>query len=476
MNVERAIYWMGAGQLITLASQLVANAVASRLLTPVEIGVYVAATAIVGILTAVQVMGLNALVVSYKENDSRFLDSVFSVSLMLGVAASMLLGTIGVILIYFGANRQAADVVLILSLLPVLYAIEFPAVSRIERGASFHALAKLNICKALVGVATACFFLVVEAGPVSIALGSVSSSMAGIAFVFSKYRAGLRYKFLTAGAKPVLAFFASQVAVHGANAADSKFSDLVLGYIGGIGQLGVYSRATGLNGLLWNHVQIVIGRVVLVDLTGKSDNKADLVDRYKLATEIITGFLWPAFAGLAVLADPAINILFGGQWEEAVLPLQLLCLSSMILVSVSLTWEIFVLTANTRRQMKIEFVKLFVNMPTFALACNFGLAGVAGMRIVHAVFAVILYSRGLADIIGFRWSSFIFGYAKSALSTCAAIMPATVLVFVFRAESSIPALWIVLAVTAGIACWIVATFISNHALSQFILKKIKNRV
>src|SRR5207237_4700818 len=125
------------------------------------------------------------------------------------------------------------------------------------------------------------------------------------------------------------------------NTASTRISELCLGRLLGLDQLGLYNRATGINVMLWSNVNYLVGRVLLVEFANLIRRGVPLRSRYLEAVSMMTALLWPALAGLAVLSKPIINLVYGSKWLPASGALVLVSIASMFTVPLTMSWEIF---------------------------------------------------------------------------------------------------------------------------------------
>src|ERR1019366_1278350 len=142
------------------------------------------------------------------------------------------------------------------------------------------------------------------------------------------------------------------LAISGVNMVAYRMAELVMGRMLGLSALGLYSRASGLNSLLWDNIYFLIVRVVFVDFAEQRRRGGSLRYSYLRILQMMTALLWPAFAGLAVISGPLVVTLYGEQWVAAAVPFSLLCLSSIVAVSIAMIWEVFVVCQETGRQAR----------------------------------------------------------------------------------------------------------------------------
>jgi O-antigen/teichoic acid export membrane protein len=184
----------------------------------------------------------------------------------------------------------------------------------------------------------------------------------------------------------------------------------------------------------------------------------------------LTALLWPAFAGLAVVAGPFIFAVYGPKWLAIIHPLVMLALASIILVAITMTWEVFVVSEETGRQAQIEFVRTGAGVAMFTAGCFVSLTGAAAARVGDAVFSVFLYRRHLDRMTQTRTSDFLPIYIRSALLTAAAITPAGLVMARYGFSERAPLPLVTLGIAMGLGIWVCLIFVTRHPLSAEIAR------
>jgi O-antigen/teichoic acid export membrane protein len=174
--------------------------------------------------------------------------------------------------------------------------------------------------------------------------------------------------------------------------------------------------------------------------------------------------MWPIQIGLAILAPPVIQLLFGAKWIDSALPLSLLMIAQAIVLSFGMNWELFVLRGETRVQRRLEIWRALTGLLAFSAGTQFGMAGAASGRIVEAGMGAILY-RGHID----RMAQIARGEAnrilgRAALLAIAATAPSLALMIGYRWSSDTPLWSVAAALLAGIVLWGVALRMMRHPL------------
>ena len=236
-----------------------------------------------------------------------------------------------------------------------------------------------------------------------------------------------------------------------------------LGRLVGMSELGLYSRASGLNGLLWENFHLIIARIVFVDFSERRRRSMPLRESYLRIVAMITALLWPAFAGMAVLAGPVILNIYGPNWTDAAVLLSLLSLSALIMTSVTMAGEIYVVSGKTGLFFRYELKRTCIGLPLFALGCTGGLLW-PPCRDRDALAMVLLCKNDLHRMTRTRTSDFAPIYFQSGVLTIAACTPAALLMIVNDWSVYTPLSAIVVAVALGIAAWILGLWLLRHTL------------
>jgi O-antigen/teichoic acid export membrane protein len=358
---------------------------------------------------------------------------------------------------------------------PLFCIFDFLPSSNLERSGRFKEMALIGTAAGLMATIVTIAAAVLGYNYMSVAYAGWASGLLSAVLMNIVGRRHVNFRMGLSAWKRVAAFGAQMLAVSGINAVSLRLADLALGRMLGLGVLGIYNRASGLNGLLWN-VHLVTGRVLFVEFANLNRRGAPLGPRYLRTVEIATAALWPAFAGFAVLAGPFILTVFGARWLPATAPLALLAVASMILVSITMTWELFAATNELKAQTRIEFIRAIVGLVLFVVGCMISLNAAAGARILDAAFAVVLYRRHLERMLQLSFSDFFPAYGRSALLTLLAIAPATVVMGIYRMSAYAPLPLLLCSVVAGVLLWGMGLKLLKHPLveeGRLLLRRIR---
>ena len=332
---------MGAAQFASLALQFSSSVVLARLLTPHETGIFAIGASTAGVLAIVQAFGLQTLIVRERELTVELEATAFTINAFIAIGLSA-----ATVALSFGGKALLHDagvgkVLLVLAVGPWFGILNFLPSAHLERAARFRTMSIVAVASGLLNAVLTITLAVAGFSYMSIAYAGLGSGAAYTLMLSVAGRSHVRFRVGLVAWRRVTDFGLQMLAVSGVNSVTLRLSEIALGRIDGLGALGLYSRASALNGLVWTNIHMVIGRVVFVDYASLSRAGLSLRDRYLRTVEIVTAVLWPAFGGFALLAPPFIRDVYGARWLAAAVPLACLSIASMVLGSITMTWELF---------------------------------------------------------------------------------------------------------------------------------------
>ena len=464
ISVRRSLAWMGLSQTGLFIIAFGGSVAMARLLTPREMGIYAVAVAVVGIIDMLRAFGLNALIVREAELAPRFLTTVFTINALLNlVCAAFVFGVSEIGARFFG-DEGVRSVLHLLAIAPLLHTFELLPAANLERNGAFRSIALINVCKSVTNTGLAVSLAFSGFSYMSIAWASLATTLLSVvAFnvagrVFVSVRLGLHDWRRVAG------FGLQMLTIGAVSGVTSRLTDLMIGRIISLSALGLYSRAAGLNSLLWDNLHLVIARVVFVDFADQHRRKLSLRDSYLRIVAVLTALLWPAFTGLAILAGPVIATIYGEKWLEAALPLSMLSLAGVLYVAITMTHEIYTVTGEMARQLRVEFKRNLVGSALFAAGCLGGLTTAAASRIGDALFTIFLVKGDLERLTHTRPADYPPIYLRSAVLTALACTPAALVMASNGWSPYTPLLPIAEAIACGMCAWVAGLWYLKHPL------------
>lgn len=466
MSLQKSLGWMALGQALSVVSQFAASVILARLLTPQEFGVFAVALAVAGVLSLLQALGLQALIVRERNLTEEVTATAFTINAIIAIAVCALI----IAASSFGGAFLKEDgvrrVLMAIAFTPLIGILVFLPAAQLERSGQFKEIAIASVLASFLSTITTVYFALRGSSFMSFAYGQWAQALA-FAFLIMIYgKNHVSFKLGLNSWRHVSDFGFQMFAVVGVNAISGKLSDLILGRLIGLSALGLYSRASSLNGLVWTNIHMVLGRVLLVDFADIVKRGESLRPRYLRSVSIITALLWPAFLGLAIISRPFVNVIFGEDWLGAALPLALLAVASAVQVAMTMTWELFASTGNLRIQTRLEFIRAILAVVAFTIGCLISLEAAAAARIVDALVANFMYRSHVNSMTNTRNADYVPIYLQSLGLAAIAVMPSLILMASTGFAATTPFGAVIASVVCGVLLWVAGLRWMRHPLFE----------
>jgi O-antigen/teichoic acid export membrane protein len=273
----------------------------------------------------------------------------------------------------------------------------------------------------------------------------------------------------------IIKFGTHMMGIGGVNALSARGSEMSLGWLLGLSNLGLYTRASSLPTQLQQNIYVAGSNVIFSRLSAELRESGHFHDTYLRFMRLILGLLWPMMFGIAILAQPIIFILYGEQWQQAATPLALLTIAAAITVAIGMSSEVFILRHETARQVKIESFRAVAGFALFCGGAMFSLTLAAAARIAEAAIALMLYRKPMNRLIGGPPDALRRAYIEGLLLTVAAVLPALLLMIWNDGSPQTPLPLISASIAAGGVLWVFVLFAGRHPIAQEISRLLARR-
>lgn len=424
MSVRAAAIWAMSSQYMAFAINFFASIYLARhYVGPEELGLFSIAFAATALLAVLQDFGITRYIAGEPELEGDKLRTAFSVSLAL--AWGIALASIAMAWPMAALYRQPALVGLMLVVGASYFLVPLAIVPTAlrQRAMDFKSNTLIEVGAALANAAVSILLARRGMGAMALAWGAFAQQAARV--VISQWRSGLMFPWPMrfAGAGPILRFGGGSSALVLSGSLGARLPDLMLGRL--IDQLavGLFARATGLAAQLRMLVAGAAASVFYPAFARVRDRGEALGPPYERVVACYCAVTWPSMAGLAVLAEPLIRLLYGERWLAAAPLLQWVALSQVCFVALPLHVELPILLGRMKALVHRNLLDTAASVLLLGLGALWGLEWAAASRLAYGVVWFAIYAAFLQRIVGFRWSAMLSIYARSALAALASVAP-----------------------------------------------------
>lgn len=415
-KIAKNTFWLFFGQIFGRLTRVAIIVYAARVLGPASWGAFSYAMGLVAFMIIFSDIGVSAIVTRESSKDPARSQAYFSTAL----ALKLILLVIGTLILVFGApyitNIEEAKALMPLIALVLIFDSLRNFGFAINR--SEEKMEREGINEVITNIAITGFgFFALLKSPSSAALTAAYVAATGVGFLLiawqlKSYFRGLLTHFDMKLAKPILEMAWPFALASSLGAIMINTDTIMIGWLRSAEEVGFYSAALRPVQLLY--VLPTLFAASLFPSFTKLARTHDVEFKHLLETALAVSLLIAlpiAFGGI-IIGDQFINLLFGSEYQNAVLPFQILILTTLIVFpSAIISNAIF--SYNEQRKF-VAFSGLGAGgniLFNFLLIPQFGIAGCAISTIFTQLIANGFIWRKMKGVNQFS----IFGKIKKAV-------------------------------------------------------------
>lgn len=426
MSIRKSIAFSFASKYMVIVLQFCSTMVLSRILTPADIGIYSVAYALVSLGHVFRDFGVGNYITQEKDLTTEKIRAAMALTLFFAWSVSMAL--------YWGADLASdfyheAGVKNVFQVLALNFLIiPFGCVTRsyIGRQMHFKFLMILSVTTTVVSTIVVIVLAYLNFSYMSMAWSSVAGVLYEIVVlqIFRPkelpYFPGIR-KIKSVFSFGLMSFSESLLAQ-----ISSYFPDLLIGKLLNMHSVGILSRAYGTTAIFDRVISEGIGPVMLPYFSKEIREGAEIKPAYMHATYCLVGIAWPAYAFIAIMAEPIINVLYGSQWTESVVLLQVVCFSAAIGKLTGFAHPALMSQGRVKELLRLQLVLVPMHLIIMLSTINYGLVYmVATLSIGYSTLRLLMVMQVLNRIVAIKLTDYgkmMLGCLWPTLICCLAVL------------------------------------------------------
>lgn len=395
-RVMRGAMWIIGGRFIVRALGLINTLVLARLLVPEDFGLVAIGVTVMQLLQNITDIGVSRTVVKFRNAGRAQYDTLFTISLIRGVAVSVVMLVTATLADNFYNDPRVTIIFFGISIVPLFHALMNPRFYEFERELDFSKQFQLEAADKLIGVAVSITVAVVFRTYWAIILGLVAGAFAQMlmSWLLKPYRPKLSF----AAISEIGGFAGWLTGLSFVSALNNKLDVLFLGKLVSPADLGAFFVGGSVASLPSGEIAIPMARAIYPGLSQLQGDSGAMRSAYLRAAEALALIAMPASFGVAFIAQDLVALLLGPGWERAALMLQYFSPAAGLGVIFYATNAYALALGRARLIFLREVLVFFIRMPLFVVAAYlYGLVGAVvacaiGLLIIAALNAG-LYAR-----------------------------------------------------------------------------------
>lgn len=470
MSVRTAAVWAIVSQYTSFAIQFATSVVLARwYINPSQLGLFSIAFAAVTLVAFLQDFGVTRYINGERELTPEKLHTAFTISVAFAWGVGLLALLAAKPIAWFYGDPALLPITLVVASSYLLVPLAIVPQATCQRRMDYKSNTMIEVGSSLANAATAVTLAVMGHGALALAWGAFAQQAARL--IVSQWRAGLMlpWPLRLSEAGPLLRIGGTNSVQAVCNSVTARAPELVIGRIIDSASVGLFARASGLALQLRLLVSGAVTGVFYPAFRQVRDKGEPLGPPYLRVVAAYTGVTWPAMAGIAVLATPLVDLLYGERWLAAAPLLTWIALSQLCYVALPLNADLPLLVGQMKGLIHRNVAETVASLVLIAIAAPFGLLWVAISRFVHGLVWIAIYAPFLREMLALRWRDLGGVYWRSLLATMAAVAPLLGSYALWHGPEQTGIVQAGSMVLAGIALWLAALRLTGHALYAEIL-------
>lgn len=385
-----ASYWSAADVISRQLIQSVIIIALARLLTPEEFGTVALLSLFLGIATVLADGGFSTALIQRRDATHVDESSVFWVNLAAGLLLSTAIFLLAPVLATFYGSAVLEPLTRWMSLGVLLSALGAVPHALIVKQLGFRTLLVVGLAATVTSGMVALLLAWYDHGIWALAgqyltFAAVSTALL---WILGGWRPGL--VFSTDSARRLFGFGGYMLASGLLDTSVDRLYTLLIGRWYGVRELGFYVRAETTQQVPASVLSSIASRVALPVFSEAAADPAQLRRGARLSLRGLMLINAPVMLGLAAVAGPLVEGLFGSAWLPAVPLLQVLCLAGLLWPLHVINLTLLAAQGHARLVFRIELVKQALGLALVFIGALSGPIGIAWAMVAGGVLAVVV--------------------------------------------------------------------------------------
>jgi len=463
-KMNSGFLWKLASQIVDQGGRTVMAVVLARALTPTEYGLAGMAFIFAGIALIFTDLSLGSALVQRVAITERDRSTVFWTTTAGGVVIAAVSFAVAPAIGRFFSEPEVTSLFRVLALTFVLTALSATQAALLTRDLAFRGLELREITGGLARIVTAITMAALGFGAWSIVGGAVAAAVVSLIMLWtaSPWRPSLTFSMASLrdlGSYGIKAFL-SRLFTYATDNADN----LIVGRYLGPPALGIYTLAYNAMVSPLGRIVAPVSQVLFPALSRIQTDTDRVVTTWLRTTAATAAIMFPAFAGIIIVAPDLVPVVFGDQWHEAIPVLQLLCIGGLAITLQGLNLSI--LQSQNRPGTFLWFNVLcsIASIAGFVVGVLWGVVGVAASVAIVRVALLPLNTWLSCRVVGVTLRRYVRTFRRITEATLVMAAGVAAVRYALLNAGSTPAVRLVLEIAVGAAIYTAMVLVREPAL------------
>lgn len=323
-KLKNAGLWQSLQVIVQTIAQFGYLAIMARLLSKSDFGLMAIAGSFIGFGILFSEAGMGASLIQRKKTTDKHNTAALQ--------GSFILGTLVFLIFYFSAKPIASFfeqpilelIIKVAGATIILNSISSVSISLLQKKFQFRQTSLVIAASSVIGYGTGVFLGLNNWGVWSLVTASIASSLISAIALFLLAPVKVSFKLHLREWKELFSFGSGIILLKINNYLGNQGVNLILGRIFLPAQLGIFERSNQIKNLPGGYLGNILDTIMFPTMSEIQDDKEKLFRIYQHSLGIVNTLLIPLSFYLIFFSKEIVDILLGSQWQDAVVPLQIM--------------------------------------------------------------------------------------------------------------------------------------------------------
>jgi O-antigen/teichoic acid export membrane protein len=399
-KTTRGLFWVSISAAILKIINFIITIILARLLEPEHFGLIAIALVVVNFFETFRDIGIGTALIYKKDEEDKAANTAFFLFPVVAAVFYVISYFIAPLAAGFFNEPQVAAIIRTLSFIFVIWSFGTLPSILLDKNLDFKKKVIPQIIPKIGYGITAVWLALSGFGVWSLVIGRLMLELLSVLSIWPVVSWRPSYTFDRKTAIELLNYGKQVV---GANTLVFLISIIDVTFIGrilGADDLGYYSIAFGIAGLLTSQVSLLMSNVMFPVYAKIKDEKATLKKAYLRTIKYISFISIPATFGIFAVAWDFVKVVYGAKWLPAVAALQVLCFYGLNRSLLGTTEQLYLAAGKPVIRTKLNLLQLILmGVLMYPFTMRYGIAGTAFAALIPSTLIVFLTFREAGKII-----------------------------------------------------------------------------
>lgn len=399
-KAKSAVFWNTIELLVRVGAGFVVTVILARLLAPDDFGVLALLALFLGIANLFANAGFSAALIQRQDVTHADESTVFWFNILMALLMMLALFAIAPWIASFFEMPLLQPLTMVMAINVLIGAAGAVQIALLTKQLDFKTLTKVTVFSTVISGVVSIYMAVAGYGVWALAAQSITATLIATLLLWHLSAWRPLSKFKRDSFRRLFGFGGWMFASSLLETIYQRGYTLLIGKSYGTYDLGIYSQAERVQQIPSGVLTEVLSRVAFPLFSSVNDDNEKLARGVRTSVRNMMLIVAPVMFGLAVLAVPFIDAVFGEKWLPAAPILQILCIVGLLFPLQVINLTALQAQGHSKLFFQLEVAKKITGVALLIGGSFFGIVGIAWSRVIQSVLALLInahYTKRFLD-------------------------------------------------------------------------------